>query len=125
GAPLPRVGLGDPWPWRRAGHAENGRPASQDAGDFLDDADRGWRARRAAATRGLLVEGRNTRRRLCQRPPRALRDRDRYRGPYRVLRDASSLDDLLRRAARSPSLRSRARVAARDDASFDRARRRL
>ena len=104
GAPLPGLRLGDPRARRRAGHAQDGRAPPEDAGDVLDDAHRGRRSRRAPAARRLLVEGRDRRCGVHERARPPLRDRDRHRGPHRVLRDAGALDDLLRRAAGPPPL---------------------
>ena len=61
GIALPRCRLGDPRHERRAGHAPNGRPPSEDAGDRHHHGGRSLGPGRDPAVGRLLVEGRDPR----------------------------------------------------------------
>ena len=63
-------------PRGRAGHAQHGRAQEVHARHLRADVDRDARDRGRAAVLGLLLEGRNPRRRVCARAARGARGRD-------------------------------------------------
>ena len=97
GAAVPRLGIGDPCPGRRAGHAEDGRPAQPDPRDVLDVRHRhGWPSPDRALPGGLLQQGRDPGRDPGRGPARPLRPRPLHRAAHGVLHVAAALHDLLR-----------------------------
>ena len=98
GPALPRRGLGDPRPGRRAGHAAHGRAAQAHADHGRHDGRGMARDRGRPAVRGLLVEGRDPDQRLGQEPGAVGRHVDRG-GAHRVLHEPPHLHDVLRRGA--------------------------
>ena len=87
GAPVPCSGLRDSRARRRAGHAQNGRPAQADAGHVLDHDRSGSRYRRIISVLRFLFEGRDSLRRLLAGHKRkgVLVRRACYRAAHRLL----------------------------------------
>ena len=106
GAAVPRLRLGHPRRRRRAGHAQDGRPAHPYPAHLLDDGHRHAGADRLPAHRRLLLQGRDHRGGLCRHQRRRrlrLRPDRRRRADDRVLLVAPDLHDLPRqRRARRP-----------------------
>ena len=111
---VPRGGLGDPRPARRAGHAQDGRAAEVHADHRRDVHRRLAGDLGRSAVRRLLVEGRHPAVHVGQRRRRrqgTVGDRPGHGPPHRLLHEPPGLPGLLRQAplGRRTGRRSRAR----------------
>ena len=122
GLPVPRLRLGDSRDGRRAGHAQDGRAAAQDADHVLDLRGRDVRALRHFPVRRILFQGRDHLAGVLARPFRRVAVLAARRRMHRLLHVAPGVHDFLRRVPRHPRAgASSARVAAVDGVRADRA----